>query len=447
MKPLKRGVAWLGAVCLCLCGLTVFLACYTPRTQTPADASAVESFVQVPLTELAAVMVQNERASFAVMQTPEGPEMVSQITADYDDTQMYALLYAATHLSGRRRNTDQATFADYGIDAPRATVTLMMLDGSERKVQVLMTHPIDQSVYMYDVQGEAIYLVSGVTAELFLRDELEFMSHSPLPLREMSDFSTIRSITMQFDGDARDYQLACTDTGYYLTAPIRQRVPSAVVASQLFVPLLSVYSDSFVAFGANLSDYGFDDAFLRLVLETDTAETELWFTRAEDGACLMARPDTGNVYTVDASVPETLTFDYVLLTGGTALYYGAGDLAQLVFDLADEQFVAEISGEGDTFAVRLNGWQLDAQQRQALFSALNGISLAAEATPQAPLPAASLTITATMRSGAVEVTSFAPAMSGFSYLTVMGETHFAVEDQSLQSLIDVLYELTERNEA
>ena len=82
MKPLKRGVAWLGAVCLCLCGLTVFLACYTPRTEMAADASAVESFAQVPLTELAAVMVQNERASFAVMQTPEGPEMVSQITAD-----------------------------------------------------------------------------------------------------------------------------------------------------------------------------------------------------------------------------------------------------------------------------------------------------------------------------------------------------------------------------
>lgn len=445
MKPLKRGIAWLTAVCLCLCGLTAFLALYTPQAQTGADPGAVESFAQVPLTELAAVMVQNQHASFAVMQTPNGPEMLSQLTAEYDDTQLYALLYAATHLSGSRKNTDRSTFADYGIDSPRATVTLMLADGSERKVQVLMTNPIDQNVYMYDVEGEAIYLVAGVTAELFLRDEPEFMSHSPLPLRDMSDFAAIRSLGMQFSGSTRDYTLTCTDTGYYLSAPIRQRVPSTVVASQLFVPLLSVYSDAFVAFGANLSDYGFDDSFLRLSLTTDAGTTQLWFARAQDGGCLMARPDTGNVYTVDPSVPEALTFDYTLLTGGTALYYGAGDLSQVVFDLPDAQIVAEVTGTGDTLGVSLNGKALGKQEAQTFMNALNGLPIAAEATPQGPLPAASLTVTVTMRTGAVEVTSFAPAGNGFSYLTVLGDTHFAVEDQSLQSLIDALRELTGRN--
>lgn len=220
MKALKRAVVCMGLLCAALGAALAFLLQYTPQTMVAADETAVETFVEIPLSQLAAVMIENQHTSYAVMQTPSGPEVISQAQAEYDETQLHALLYAATHLSGSRKNTDASTFANYGIDSPRATVTLHLADGSQRVVQVLITNPIDQNVYMYDAQKEAIYLVSASVAELFLRDELELMSHMPLPIREVSDFGSIRSIEMQFGGDTRDYAISCTDTSYFLTAPI-----------------------------------------------------------------------------------------------------------------------------------------------------------------------------------------------------------------------------------
>lgn len=447
MKALKRAVVCMGLLCAALGAALAFLLQYTPQTMVAADETAVETFVEIPLSQLAAVMIENQHTSYAVMQTPSGPEVISQAQAEYDETQLHALLYAATHLSGSRKNTDASTFANYGIDSPRATVTLHLADGSQRVVQVLITNPIDQNVYMYDAQKEAIYLVSASVAELFLRDELELMSHMPLPIREVSDFGSIRSIEMQFSGDTRDYAISCTDTSYFLTAPIHQRVPSTAVVSQLFLPLLSVYSDSFVALNADLSQWGFDDADLRLTLQTYQGETQLWFTYAEDGTCLMARPDTGNVYTVDASVLQALTFDYTLLTGGTAIYYGAGDLQRLIFDLPDGQIIAEIEGDGDEASITLDGKQLSAQEMNAFLSALNSIPIAGETQEPSTDLTPAFSVTATLRSGAVEVTSFAPAVDGYSYLTVMGDTHFVVKTDDLQSLIQTLYMQTGRKAA
>lgn len=447
MRSLKRTVVGMALVCAALGLMLTMLWRYTPQAAVRADDTAVETFVEIPLSQLAAVMVENQHSSYAVMQGESGPEVIAQTQAEYDGTQLHALLYAATHLSGSRKNTDASTFANYGIQTPRATVTLILTDGSQRLVQVLMTNPIDQNVYMYDAQGNAVYLVSASVAELFLRSELELMSHTPLNINEVSDFASIRSIEMEFGGDARSYALSCTDTSYFLTAPIRQRVPSTAVVSQLFVPLLSVYSDSFVAFDADLSAWGFDDPALRLTLRTDEGETELWFAHAQDGDCLMARPDTGNVYAVDASVLQALTFDYTLLTGGTALYYGAGDLERLVFDLPDAQIIADIEGTGGAVSVTLDGKALSSEEASAFLAALNGIPIAGETATPGVLAQPTLSITATLRSGAVEVTSFSPAVSGYSYLTVLGETHFVVEDTYVQALIETLSLQTGRKSA
>ena len=161
----------------------------------------------------------------------------------------------------------------------------------------------------------------------------------------------------------------------------------------------------------------------------------------------MARPDTGNVYTVDASVLQALTFDYTLLTGGTAIYYGAGDLQRLIFDLPDGQIIAEIEGDGDEASITLDGKQLSAQEMNAFLSALNSIPIAGETQEPSTDLTPAFSVTATLRSGAVEVTSFAPAVDGYSYLTVMGDTHFVVKTDDLQSLIQTLYMQTGRKAA
>lgn len=443
MRALKRSIAMLSVFCLAMTALLVSLIVYKPQTAARREASAVETVTDIPLAELAAVVVENQQASFAVMQMPDGVEMISATQAEYDAAQMQALLYAAAHLTGSRRNTDESTFAAYGIDQPRATVQILTTDGARRTLQILMTNPIDRNVYVYDDDSRSVFLVSASVAELFLRSELEFTSHMPLPVHEVSDFSSIRSLTMEFAGDARSYAVACTDTSYFLTSPIHQRVPSTVVVSNLFFPLLSVYADSFAAFGAELSDWGFDQADLRLTLETDEGVFELWFVRTQDGSCLMAQPQTGNVYAVDADVLDALTFDYTLLTGGTAVYYGAGDLSEILFDLPQRQLALEVSGAGETLSMTLDGRTLTSDQMRTLLSAMNSIPIVAEVSAaQAEPGEALLAMTVRMASGVAEVTSFAPMGNGLCYVTIQGDTNFASSQEDVQGFLDVLLEMT-----
>lgn len=443
MRALKRSIAMLSAFCLAMTALLVSLLVCRPQPAARQEAAAVETVTDIPLAELAAVIVENRQATFAVMQTPDGVEMISATQAAYDPAQMQALLYAAAHMTGSRRNTDESTFAAYGINQPRATVQIVTTDGARRTLQILMTNPIDRSVYVYDGDSRSVLLVSASVAELFLRSDLEFTSHSPLPIREVADFSSIRSLTMEFAGDARSYAVACTDTNYFLTAPIHQRVPSTAVVSNLFVPLLSVYADSFVAFGAELSDWGFDQAALRLTLETDEGVFPLWFVRREDGSCLMAQPETGNVCTVDADVLDALTFDYTLLTGGTAVYYGAGDLSEILFDLPQRQLALEVSGAGETLGMTLDGRALTAQQMRTLLNAMNSIPIVAEVTAaQAAEEETLLAMTVRTASGVTEVTSFAPMGNGLCSVTIQGDTNFAVSQEDVQGFADVLLGLT-----
>lgn len=442
MKALKQSLAVLSVLCLLLTALLVLLLVSKPQTAAQQDAPAVETVTDIPLTELAAVTVQNQQTAFAVMQTPDGVEMISGTQADYDPAQMQALLYAAAHMSGSRRNTDESTFAAYGIDQPRATVEIVTTDGARRTLLILMTNPIDQNVYVYDSESRSVFLVSASVAELFLRSDLEFMSHMPLPIRSVGDFSSIRSLEMEFSGDTRSYAVACTDTSYFLTSPIHQRVPSTVVVSNLFFPLLSVYADAFVAFGADLSDWGFEQADLRMTLKTDGETVELWFLRGEEGTCLMAQPQTGHVYTVDASVLDALTFDYTLLTGGTAVYYGAGDLSEILFDLPERQIALEISGTGEELRMTLDGKTLKDEEIRAVLSAINSIPIVAETSGGQALPEEKmLAMTVRTASGVTEVTSFAPMGNGLCYVTIQGDTNFAAADADVQRLADTLLEL------
>lgn len=442
MKALKRSLAALSALCLLLTALLALLLTQGPQTPAQQDAPAVETVTDIPLTELAAVTVQNQQTAFAVMQTPDGVEMISGTQADYDPAQMQALLYAAAHMSGSRKNTDESTFAAYGIEAPRATVELVTTDGARRTLLILMTNPIDRNVYVYDGESRAIFLVSASVAELFLRSDLEFMSHMPLPIRSVGDFFAIRSLKMEFSGGARSYAVACTDTSYFLTSPIHQRVPSTVVVSNLFLPLLSVYADTFVAFGAELSDWGFDRADLRMTLETDGETVELWFLRGEDGSCLMAQPQTGHVYAVDAAVLDALTFDYTLLTGGTAVYYGAGDLSEILFDLPQRQSALEVSGTGEALRMTLDGRTLEEEEIRTLLSAINSVPIVAEMSGGQAMPEETLlAMTVRTASGVTEVTSFAPMGNGLCCITIQGDTNFAAADTDVQRLADTLLEL------
>lgn len=433
MKAKKRAALWLTVCAAALSGL-LFLLAREPDTKAAVTAeTTVYPIVDLSVADIAAVKVENGSASFAVLQGPDGVEMVSRSANAYDATQMRAFLYAAAHITGSRRVTDASAFANYGADAPRATVTLYLADNAQRVLEVLADHPLGEGTYLYDKEGNAIYLVAREVAALFLRTEQDFIAHTLFPLSTREDYAQIERIVLQYGGTGRDYTVEQTDQGYSLTVPVRLRLSQDRVYANLLDPVLQLYADTILATDADPAAYGLDQPELTLTL-TIAGETRRAVLRRTDGnRCLMADPDGHTVYQLDDAPLLSLLQDYTTLVGGSIVTYAAGDLQDVTLTRDGASLFLTFSGSGDSLSVRVGAAELDRAERTALLQALNGL------TPTGELSASATGTpvfqwTATLRTGAVETVALLPLGQELYAVSINGEAAFVTDAQALSSL-------------
>lgn len=430
----KRWAVWSLALVFCaLCGLAGLLAYRPAVVETAAEAPSVYEMTKLPLQELAAVTLQNEKGKFSVMQGQDGPEMIAKTAGDYDASQLRTLLYAVCNLAGSRRIDDPAQFDRYGLQSPRAEITVMTVDGGKQRLSLLAENPVDGGGYVYLHEENAVYLVAGPVAELFLRGETDFLSHTIFPVSSPADFPKVERVKVAFGGNGRDYTVEKTEKGYYLTAPISMRLGRAAVTGTLLDSVAALYADEVVDSGADLRAYGFDKALFTLELRVEGKDYTALFARHEELGYLMAEPVGGMVYRIEGDVVRILMQDYTALLGGVVASYSAGDIAQIHAASAQGECFAEFSGSGETLLIRAGETQLEREQQNALLAALNGLTAAGELTRKTQ-GEAELRLGVTMRNGSTEELRLIPADPMYVAVQIDGQAHFVTTREAADAL-------------
>ena len=434
MKAKKRAVTVL-AFCVLALGALLGWLLYRPQADTPAAQTAtVYEVVNLSPADIAAVKVENAQGAYAVLNGTAGVEMLSQAAATYDAAQLRALLYAAGHITGSRKVTQESAFDGYGLQNPRATVTLFLADGSQRQYQVLAENPLESSVYFFDEAERAVYLIPEEIAALFLRTAQDFISHTVFSLYSREDDSQIGQIMVEYHGSGRDYRLTRTDQGFYLTSPVQLRLSQANVYANVLDPMVQLYADQVVATNADLAQYGLDKPELTVTLTlTDGTTQRAVFLRTAENQCLMANPEGTVVYQLDDAPVLMLMQDYTALIGSGIVAYTGGDLQDVTLTLGDASMFLTWEGSGADLVVRKGETQLSPALRAQLLAALNGLTLVGELSA-APAADPAFAFTARLRSGTQETVALLPLGNDYFAVSINETTAFATDVKALQAL-------------
>lgn len=438
MKAKRRAITALSAACLLLLACTAALALYTPRGAQDAQAGGtVYEITNIPVGEIRAVAVSNAEAIYGLMQSGGEITMVSDVQGVYSAAELRALVYAACHLTGKREIRDLSAAEQYGINSPLARITLIRSDGGEVNLSLLSQNPIDGSYFLFSEEKQAIYLIPPGEAELFLRREKDFESHTIFPPVSAENYRTVQEISLDFRRKGRDYKIENRPEGFYIVEPIYQRVPPVAVMEKLrYISML--YADSVVAAGAELSQYGFDEYTLRLSMTCGGTEYTALLLDREDGTMLMANPENGAVYELGSEYLPELLQDYLALTGSTAFSYAAGDIRSVSVADGAREVLFELSGEGESLTAAVNGKKLDNAALAGLMGVFNSCGIEKEVFG-APAGAADLTITFTMRSGRTETVAFVPAAEGSCYVSVNGVVNFTTTRAAAEAVREAAF--------
>ncbi|NLA53676.1 MAG: DUF4340 domain-containing protein, partial [Clostridiales bacterium] len=329
MKTKLRLVFALALLNLILAGMILLLFQSEPAQTTSAAVNTVYEVTNFSASDILAVKVENEQTSFAVMQNGPTLEMVSINRGEWDQSQLRAFVYAAGHISGSRKVQDEAKFDAYGLDSPRSDISIFMADGSEKKYRVLADNPLDRSTYFYSQEDNAVYLVAREVADLFLRTEKDFVSHTVLWVKSEADYADIEKISIRLMGKGRDYTVEKTDRGYFLTSPVFIRLPQERVLADLLGSILRLYADDIIDIRAQPAAYGLDEPDMILSVTGNNQTQTAVFRLEQNNTSLMAQPEGSVIYRLDADPVVMLMQDYTTLMGSSIINYRAGELADL----------------------------------------------------------------------------------------------------------------------
>ncbi len=435
MRTKIKAVRLLSLLCLCFGAASMLLWRYTPATVGQADQTAVYEITDIPVSEITAVAITNKQASFGVMQKEGALEVVSDTEGSYDQAQLRALVYAASHLTGSRKNTDPESWAGYGYGDAQAVVSLFRQDGSTVSFAVLMQNPIDQNYYVFSEDEQAVFLVSQKDVELFLRGDREFFIRSVFPVVTAANYDKVQAVSLDFGGSGRSYTLEQQGGVFRLTSPIVQRLPASTVLQELLGYVSALYADQLVAQEADLSQYGFDAYTLKITMTYEGREYTALLLDEGGDSCLMANPDTGSVYRVAGSNIALLRRDYLTLLGGVAYQYSAGDLRSLAITGGGQSLLYEISGQGEGLTAVSGGSRLDSAAFVELMQALNSAAIQREVPPDETVQGQpALMLTFTLQTGSVEQVDFIPASQGSYYVRINNVTNFTTEAAVLDGI-------------
>ena len=437
MKTKLRLLFLMIAVNLILAGLVLLLSQNTTMETSNQAVTTVYEVTNISASNIFAVKVENELASYAVMQNGPALEMVSMNSGEWDESQLRAFVYAAGHISGSRMVEDETKFSDYGLDNPRSHITIFMADGSEKIYLVLANNPLDRSTYFYSKEDKAVYLVARDVAELFLRSEKDFLSHTVFMVKSEADYPSVEKIEVSLLGKGRDYTVEKTDRGYYLTSPVFIRLPQERVMNDLLGSILRLYADEIIDMGTKPAAYGLDEPDMVLSVTGNNQTQTAVFRLDQNNESLMAQPEGSVIYRLDADPVLMLMQDYTTLLGSSLISYKPAELADLTIIAGERRLFIETTGTGENTALQIDGKKLTEGEAAMVMKAVNSIPPVGEVSGTfSSLPIISMK--AYFKNGTTEMVDFILLEEDRFAVSIDGKTAFATNGQAVQALRDVL---------
>lgn len=252
-----------------------------------ADRRAAEQQRERPVsflrTEVAAIVLENGKGRFRLQRQQEAWRLLEPLEAVADKEAVEAILSALEYARIERRIGAGEDLQPYGLDQPRATLTLELAGDKVPQVLRVGEHaPIGEYCFALLPGDGGVALVSATLEDLAKKDLLALRDKSLLDV----DAWNVRSLRLE--RGAETVVLAKVDDGWKLQSPVEAPADGPTV-TDLLNELDRLQAIAFLReepTADELAGYGLDQPAARMTVHQEGWETgkTVWFGSVVDGA-------------------------------------------------------------------------------------------------------------------------------------------------------------------
>lgn len=350
MKKQIRYIIIAGIILAILIGALVFLL--TMPNKEDESTSSTSSNTATTLIEQATgniekIVVQNSGGTYTLMgygaqveskvessgetSTVTTTEMVftMQEHSSYliDKDKSDALAYDCANLvASKVVNANNNPDSDYGLDKPRATVTVSFSDGSEKTIKVGNDVPGGKSAYIRMGDSNKIYVVALDSVNSMLVEKLQMFDKTIL--NSLSDDETLSLLSVTGSGRKKALKLEkkafSNISSYYLSSPNQAACDADKIESLCDSSLFPLVADSVAAIDvkeSDLSKYSLDKPYYILDAKTSTRSYKILVSKPDkDENCYIMLNGADIIYKIESSVIDFMGGDGSDIVSKTIFY-------------------------------------------------------------------------------------------------------------------------------
>lgn len=322
-------------------------------------SGALMSYVPADIKQ---IDVENKDGSFSVTShTPSGEATVYKIVGleDYPMQEGIAdeIASHSASLSFTRVIDSDADLADFGLDKPRATVTVKYNDDTSSVIRVGNEAAGEAGSYVGFGTSNAVYLVSSEDIEPFLYSVNNLISLDITDKNEDSEnaeFSTLTISGTHFDKPItiEPNKDEAIGAAYVLTSPVS--IPAnAIEGNDIAGNIRGLYAESVVCVNPNddqLASYGLSEPYATAKASYPDTDITLHSSAPnDDGTVYIYNPDKNVIYSIQLAAVCWAKTGLDLLMPENPLNVKIQKVESVDFAAGDTDFTVDVSTATDTF--------------------------------------------------------------------------------------------------
>ena len=322
-------------------------------------SGALMSYVPADIKQ---IDVENKDGSFSVTShTPSGEATVYKIVGleDYPMQEGIAdeIASHSASLSFTRVIDADADLADFGLDKPRATVTVKYNDDTSSVIRVGNEAAGEAGSYVGFGTSNAVYLVSSEDIEPFLYSVNNLISLDITDKNEDSEnaeFSTLTISGTHFDKPItiEPNKDEAIGAAYVLTSPVS--IPAnAIEGNDIAGNIRGLYAESVVCVNPNddqLASYGLSEPYATAKASYPDTDITLHSSAPnDDGTVYIYNPDKNVIYSIQLAAVCWAKTGLDLLMPENPLNVKIQKVESVDFAAGDTDFTVDVSTATDTF--------------------------------------------------------------------------------------------------
>ena len=340
----------------------------------------------LPVWSAAGIAVKNTNGSIAMMVNQGEIEYLNPPEdTGISDSMLKAFLYRMMHMpaiKALRDLTANENYADFGLNQPLATVSIIHTDGETERLYLGDKTPFDAGWYLEKDGDSGIYIVDDITAEMMQSSEDDFRDLEVIPRLDadvaLKDFTYLKiehgEKTIELKGGLRNNAIQ-----YHLIQPFETDLDWEKVNDQIYKPLTSVIRSKFVKAGNDILEYSNskeDQYSLAYVIKGVKYDLEI--VKTSDGNFIVGRNGTGQIVEVSSEAFPFLNMDLAGLLSGSIYNVSAADLSDIHIQTESDDLHIKISGVAEDLKAEFNGKIFDRNDVLSLIDSVTMLSSVGE---------------------------------------------------------------------